>query len=81
MCVKKTVRHRLLLAGNHTHYYSKPHPLNMPTKPRPSNTSNIGMPCGCGLIFNDIHIFFSFSLLPTYPICYHQVRPRNNILF
>ena len=52
MCVKKTV-------CNHTHYYSKP---------QPSSTSNVGMPCGCGLIFNDIHRFFSFSLLPTYPI-------------
>ena len=51
MCVKKTVRHRLLqLDGNHTQFYSKPHPLNIPTKPRPSNISNIGVSCGCGLI-------------------------------
>ena len=53
----------------------QPHPLWLKatptkhaTKPRPSTTSNVGMPCGCGLIFNDIHRFFSFSLLPTYPI-------------
>ena len=53
----------------------QPHPLLLKatptkhaTKPRPSNTSNVGVPCGCGLIFNDIHRFFSFSLLPTYPI-------------
>ena len=55
MCVKKTVWHRLQLDDNHTHYYSKP---------RPSNTSNVGVPCECGLIFSDIHIFFSFLLLP-----------------
>ena len=64
MCVKKTVWHR-----------RQPHPLLLEatptkhaTKPHPSNTSNVGVPCGCGLIFNDIHRFFSFSLLPTYPI-------------
>ena len=53
----------------------QPHPLLLKatptkhaTKPRPSSTSNVGMLCGCGLIFNDIHRLFSFSLLPTYPI-------------
>ena len=41
MRVKKTVWHRLQVDGNHTHYYSKPHP---------PNTSNVGVSCGCGLI-------------------------------
>ena len=56
------------LDGNHTNYYSKPHPPNMPTKPHPPNTStkphpsNIGMPCGCGLIL----MIFPFLLLPKY---------------
>ena len=80
MCVQKTVRHRLQLDDNHTHYYSKPLAPNIPTKPCPSNIYKVGvniykvgMPCGCGLIFNDTPRFFSFLLLPTYRI-YANIR-------
>ena len=66
-----SVRHRFQLDSNRAHYYpySNTHQTSSQSHTyhtHPPNTSNVGMPCGCGHIFNDIYRFFSFSLLPTY---------------
>ena len=84
MCVKNCLAqaptrrqpHPLLLKATPTKHATKPHPPNMPQS-HTHQTCHKATPIKhiqCRHVlwvwpyFNDIHRFFSFSLLPTYPI-------------